>query len=57
MPTDTREARFEQRVADRAHVDRPRRAADEVGPLERLGVDGIGARRRQQRTAGGIAPS
>ena len=29
---------------------------DEVGPLERMRVDRIGARRREQRAAGGIAP-
>ena len=38
------------------HVDRSRRAADEVGALERRDIDRIGARRRQQRAAGRIAP-
>ena len=49
-------ASIDKRVADRRHVDRPRRAADQVGTLERMSVDRICPRRRQQRAARGIAP-
>ena len=53
---DRRVGAVEQRVADRAHVDRARPAADQVGPLERVMVDRVRARRREQGAAGGIAP-
>ena len=38
---DRRIVRFQQRVADRAHVDRPRLSADEVGALKRGSIDWI----------------
>ena len=46
----------EQRVADGRHVDRARIVPDEIGPLERLVVDRVGAARREQGAARRIAP-
>ncbi len=47
----------QQRVADRAHVDRARIAsAQQVGALQRRAVDVEGAAARQQQAAGRIAP-
>ena len=47
---------MQQRIADRRHVDRARRAANQIGTLQCSSVDRKRTRRRQQRASGRIAP-